>query len=113
MRITLKYVGLIIGMALSFISFLFFGRQQDTYQIILITGLLVSALFFATILFGRHSSRSKIIVVIFVLLSALLQQLFEPLLIDTSYKTFIKQNRDPLVEINEVLSDKPGEIFIL
>ena len=109
----LKYAGLIFGVTLVFWSFLFFGRQQNVYEICLITGLIVSLLFFIIILLGKHSLKAKIAMVAFVVLCVFLEQISEPKLIDASYKRFIKQNNSALTEINNLLLNKPGDILIL
>ena len=113
MTLSFKHIGLLIGVALTFVSFLFFGRQQGTYQILNFGGLLVALIFFLTILFGKGHPKTKILWTIVVVLCAVVQQLTEPFLIDTSYRFYISQNKTILTEINNILINKSGDITIL
>jgi hypothetical protein len=113
MTLSFKHIGLLIGVVLTFVSFLFFGRQQGTYQVLLICGLLTALIFYLTILFGKGHLKTKIFWTIVVVLCAVVQQLTEPFLIDTSYRVYINQNKNILTEINEILINKQGDITIL
>ena len=64
------------------------------------------------ILFGKHSLKSKIIAFVVVATIATVEQLLEPILIDTSYRTFIRQNENALTAVNQILAPKSGDIFI-
>lgn len=113
MKITIKYVGLIVGTILVVCSFLFFGRQHNTYDALVLSGFSLACISFAMIIFGKHSVRFKIIAVGIVVLCVTIEQLLEPILIDTSYKTFIRQNEMTLNEINHILASKSGDISII
>jgi hypothetical protein len=113
MKISLKYVGILVGSFLVLSSFFFFGRHHNTYNTLLLSGIVTAFLSFAMIMFGKHSARSKFIAFVVVFLCAAIEQLLEPILIDASYKTFIKQNATALMEINRILGAKPGDIIIL
>lgn len=113
MTLSLKHTGLLVGIVLTFLSFLFFGRQQGTYQILLIGGLVTAFIFYLTILFGKGHVKTKIFWTVFVTLCAVIQQLTEPFLIDTSYRVYINQNKNVLTEINNILITKQGDITIL
>jgi len=113
MTLSFKYIGLLIGVALTFVSFLFFGRQQDTYQILLICGLVTALVFYLTILFGKGQLNTKIFWTGVVVLCAVVQQFTAPFLIDTSYRFYISQNKNVLTEINNILINKQGDITIL
>ena len=113
MKISLKYVGILVGTLLILSSFFFFGRQHNTYDILLLFGILIAVLFFAMIMFGKHSARSKIIAFAVVVLCATGEQMLEPILIDASYKSFIRQHEMELTEINRILGPKSGDIIIL
>ena len=95
------------------VSFLFFGRQQGTYQILNIGGLVTALIFYLTILFGKSHFKIKIFWTLVVVLCAAVQQLTEPFLIDTSYRLYISQNKNVLTEINNILINKQGDITIL
>ncbi|MCA0383040.1 MAG: hypothetical protein LCH58_12810 [Bacteroidetes bacterium] len=108
-----KFVGLLVGVALTFLSFLFFGRQQGTYQGLLIGGLITALTFYLVILFSKTNFKTKIFWTVILILFAVIQQLTEPLLIDTSYRIYIKTNKETLVEINKILTEVQGDITIL
>lgn len=113
MKFSFKHIGLLIGIVLIFISFLFFGRQQGTYQILLIIGLATSFIFYLTTLFGKNYLTTKIFWTVVVIFCAIIQQLTEPFLIDTSYRIYISQNKNVLTDINKILINKQGDITIL
>jgi hypothetical protein len=113
MTLSFKHIGLLIGVVLTFVSFLFFGRQQGTYQILLICGLITAFIFYLIILFGKGHLKTKIFWTVVVSLCTIVQQLTEPFLIDTSYLVYIRQNKNVLTEINNILINKQGDITIL
>ncbi|GAB2801140.1 hypothetical protein GCM10027275_54010 [Rhabdobacter roseus] len=113
MTISFKHIGLIIGIASIFLSFLFAGRQQGTYQILLLGGIATAFFFYLTILFARNKLKSKLFWSALVVACAVLQWLTEPILIDTSYRYYISQNQNTLNEINDILQRKQGEVFML
>ena len=113
MKLSFKHIGLLIGVILTSVSFLFFGRQQGTYQILNIGGLVTALIFYLTILFGKSHFKIKIFWTLVVVLCAAVQQLTEPFLIDTSYRLYISQNKNVLTEINNILINKQGDITIL
>jgi len=112
MKFKNKHIGLILGLTFIIFSFLFFGRQQGIYQILLFVGLLISFVFYLTIMFGKETIKSKIIWTIVIVLSALFQQLTEPLLIKSSYLIYLKSNKTELTEVTNILIEKRGEIWI-
>jgi len=113
MTLSFKHTGLLLGVVLTFGSFLFFGRQQGTYQILLICGLITALIFYLTILFDKGHLKTKIFSTFFIVLFAVVQQFTEPFLIDTSYQIYIRQNKNILTEINNILINKQGDITIL
>lgn len=113
MTFSFKQIGLLSGVVLTFVSFLFFGRQQGAYQILNIGGLVTALIFYLTILFGKGHFKTKIVWTLVVVLCAVVQQLTEPFFIDTSYRLYINQNKNVLTEINNILINKQGEITIL
>lgn len=109
----IKRIGLTLGLFSTIISFLFFGRQQGTYQILLVSGFVVSLTFYLTILFGKETTKSKIVWTLVVVLTGTIQWLTEPLLIKSSYLIYLNSNNEELVAVNNMLKDKSGEIHIL
>jgi hypothetical protein len=109
----IKHYGLIIGLFLVVISFLFFGRAQNLYQLLLIGGLLISLIFYLVILFSKGSVKSKIIWTIAVVLSVIIQRLSEPILIKSSYLIYLATHKSELTEVNQILSTKTGDISVL
>lgn len=108
-----KHIGLLIGFLLFFISFLFFGRQQGTYQILLLIGFATSLIFSLIILFNKGQLITKAFWTGFVVIFIMIQKLAEPIMIDYSYRIYIKQNRNTLEDINSILMQKNGEVIVL
>lgn len=112
MKHYLKCTGVLVGIALVFVSFLFFGRKQGTYQALLISGLVTTLVFFASILFAKVHIKTKLFWIAIVILLAVVHQLIEPFLIDHSYRIFISENQSELNEINNLLMQKEGDITV-
>ncbi|MDX2279797.1 MAG: hypothetical protein NW218_09425 [Saprospiraceae bacterium] len=108
----IKYIGLALGLFSTTISFLFFGRQNETYQILLFCGLFLCLISYLTILISKKTIKSKIVCTLFVVLAATIQWLTEPLFIKSSYLFYIKSNAEKLLIVNNMLEDKPGDIQI-
>jgi hypothetical protein len=113
MTLSFKHIGLLVGITSIFLSFLFFGRQQNTYQFLLLVGLAIAFIFYLTILFTKGHFKSKVCWTVLVIVCAVFQGVTEPMLIDTSYRHYIKQNQSTLNELNHILQGKKGEVFIL
>jgi len=109
----IKRIGLIVGIALIFVSFLFFGRQQGIYQILSVSGFVIALAFFLSIILGKGPKKTKLIWTVVVILLAVIQHLTEPYLIDTSYRMYISGHKAVLDEINAMLMQKRGEVSVL
>lgn len=109
----IKHIALILGLLSLMASFLFFGRQQVIYHLLLWGGLLVSLVFYLTILLTKGSSKSKLIWTLVILFSVTVQWLIEPVLVKCSYLIFMKNNQTELAAVNRILINKIGEIDIL
>lgn len=109
----IKRIGLITGLFSTIISFLFFGRQQDTYSILLLSGFLASLIFYFTILFGKETVKSRIIWTLVLVFATMIQWLTEPILIKSSYLIYLNSHVSTLVKVNAILKDKQGDIIIL
>ena len=112
MMFSFKHAGLLIGTVSFFCSFLFAGRQQETYFVLLLAGLAMASISYVTILFGKESQKTKLAWTAGVICCAALHTLIEPFLVDTSYRFFISKNRPTLTELNEILRHKSGKITI-
>ena len=113
MEIKFKSLGLILGLTSVIISFFFFGRQIGVYQILLISGLLISFICYLIIIFSKTPIKSKLTWTIVILLAIAVQYFSEPLLIKYSYWTYLYSNKKELTEVNGILKDKKSEIVIL
>jgi len=113
MTLSFKHIGLLVGITSIFLSFLFAGRQQGTYQILLLGGLATAFVFYLAILFGTDRLKSKLIWSALIVACAVLQWLAEPILVDTSYRYYISQNQSTLSELNDMLQHKQGEVLML
>lgn len=85
--------------------------MEGAYQLLLMTGLLVSIVSFLIILFNKGTRKSKVFCTLVV--AIVIQRLTEPLLIKSSYLIFLKNNSKELKIVNHILSNKSGAIFIL
>ena len=112
MTFKIKHIGLTLGLISVLVSFLFFGRQQGTYQILLIGGLIISLVFYLTILFSKGTYKTKLIWTLVIILSVFIQWSTESILIKKSYLIYLKSNNKELTEVNEILLNKQGEISI-
>jgi hypothetical protein len=108
-----KHIGLLIGIVLIFISFLFFGRQEETYMVLSLLGFVIASISYLIIVFGSGYLKAKLFWTGFVICCAIIQQLTEPLLIDISYRIYISQNKNLLTEVNSILMQKQSDITIL
>lgn len=109
----IKHIGLTLGLFSTIISFLFFGRQQGTYQLLLLCGLFVSLIFYLTILFGKETTGSKLIWTIVIVIASTVQWLTEPILIKSSFLIYLNSNDKELTAVNNLLKNKPDDISIL
>lgn len=108
----LKYFGLVTGILLVIFSFLFFARNQATYNFLVLLGVFLAFVCFISILFGKDHRIQKIKWFIAVLIGMVLQQISEPFLIDTSYRIYLIKHRNSLAAVNNILNKYPGT-FIL
>ena len=108
----LREIMLSVGLLLVFISFLFHGRQQGAYLLLLVSGLVISFVSYLAVLLSKKSWRAKLIWTAIVLLSAGMEFIVEPLLVKSSYLIYLSSNSDDLNKINEILTTHEGEISI-
>ena len=113
MTFSLRHIFLLTGIAAVIISFLFFGRQQNTYNIILLLGLIVSLFSYLTILLKSDTIKNKIAWTFIVVIAIIVQRLTEPKLITESYKIFIRENYSHLTQLNDIVLKKTGDIFFI
>lgn len=100
-----------ISLLTTFLSFLFFGRAHTTYQILLLSGLSISAISYLIILFGKRTPRSKGIWTLFVITFFALLWLTEPILICTSYQVHLNAHEEELLAINQLIMNKPSGFY--
>jgi hypothetical protein len=112
-KTSIKHIGLISGIVIVLLSFLFFGRQQEIYHFILVCGLLTSLVSFLWILFGKDSFRSKLFWCGVAILGMALVWALEGFFIDLSYRIFLHTKRQELASVNILLKDTPGEVWIM
>lgn len=108
----LKHILLVLGTLSVFVSFLFYGRQQGIYQLLLLSGLFISLIGYLWIAFGKGSKKSKLIWTTFVLLSMYLQWLSEPLLIKNSHLIYLNAHEAAINEVNAMLLNSNDDISI-
>jgi hypothetical protein len=113
MKYKIKYIALTIGLLSVITSFLFFGRQQGTYLLLLLSGLLVSSIFYLAILFSKDNIKSKLTWTLVIVVAITVQWLAEPILIKSSYLIYLNRNNKELTEVNNILKYKSGDISLL
>ena len=101
---------LLFGMLLTFSSFLFWGRQQGTYVIMLVSGISI-ALFSFILVIIKDSVKSKWQWLAIVCAAIILQRLIEPILINLSFQILLYANKNIFKESNRILTSKPTEIY--
>src|SRR4051794_29267949 len=100
MQISVRHIGLIVRILAILTSFLFFGRREETYQLMLLAGLLISGVCFLWIFFGRGTVKSKLLWAGIVAICVVLKWLTETYFIETSYRIYLNQFREELSEMN-------------
>jgi len=113
MQVSIRHIGLIVGIVAVLTSFLFFGRQQETYLLLLLVGLLISGVCYLWILFGIGTVKSKLFWTGIVIVGIVLNWLSESYLIDLSYRIYLHQFRKELVITNDILKNISGEVWIM
>lgn len=113
MQISIKHIGLIASIIAVLTSFFFVDRQHDTYLLMLLVGLLISGICFLWILFGRGTIKSKLLWTGIDALGIILNWLTENYFINSSYRIYLHQFSEDLAETNDILKNKPGEIWIM
>lgn len=113
MTFSLRHKILLAGISLVIISFLWFGRGTDTYNILLLTGLILSFFSFLTILIKSDTRRSKFLWTVIIVVAIGFQWLTEPLLIKLSYRLFIIRHEQELQSVTNLILKKKSDVFIL
>jgi hypothetical protein len=103
---------LIIGILFVFISFLFFGRMNEVYTLLLLIGILCSITSFVLILIGKRKFKSKFLWISVVVISAFIEIMIEPFLIKSSYLIFLNNNENELNIINQYIEKCPENLRI-
>ncbi len=67
---------------------------------------------FLSVLFAKGTLKRKVVLTSVVAIGVSVNWLTEPLLIDISYRIFIRQHERELFEANKILQNKRGDIWI-
>ena len=113
MTFSLRHIILLIGIVTIIFSFLFFGRDTGTYDILITAGLIISTASFLFVLFKKDTVKSKILWALVVIASVGLQWLTEPIFVKTSYSIFIKSNTSRLTQLNAIVMTKQNEFLFI
>jgi hypothetical protein len=113
MQVSKRHIGLIAGIFAVLTSFLFVGRQHETYQLMILAGLLLSGVCFFWILFGRGTAKSKLMWAGIVAVGVVLNWVTENYFTNSSYQIYLHQFRKELDATNEILKNKSGEVWII
>ena len=114
MTFSLRHIILLIGTLIVITSFLFFGRDTETYDILLILGLVITTISLLVVVFKKDTTRNKIIWTVILIGCVGVQRLTEPLLIKLSYIIFVKSNDSRLDRLNNiVLAKKNGDLLFI
>lgn len=101
----LKYSLYGTGIFLVFGSFLFFARAMNTYNNLLLVGLVLSAIGLSLIIFGKSSKKERITLLGLTVLLMFCQYITEPFLINSSYRIYFSEHRSDLEQMNSILSN--------
>ena len=112
MKFTKRHIALAIGILTIILSFLWFGRDTDTYNIIILVGLTIATSSFLIILFKEKNLKLKLFWTFVVIISVGLQWLMEPLLVKVSYRIFIKQHEINLAQVTELIKSKKSDLYL-
>ena len=112
MKLKIRYIIFLIGLLSFIISFLWFGRNQDMYQMLMLCGLLVAAISFLLIMIKQDSRRNKLIWTFVLIVGIIINRITEPMLIDHSYNLFIDSHSQELNLMNKNLLAINGDITI-
>jgi hypothetical protein len=113
MTFSLRHITLLIGILTTILSFLWYGRDSFTYDLIILAGLTIAAISFLVILFKEKTIKNKTFWFLVVIASVGLQQLTNPFFIKVSYKHFIKQHENSLTSTTELIKTKKNIRFLL
>ena len=113
MRISVRHIGLIVGIFSVLISLLFFGRRQDIFQLLSLLGTFTAIICFIWIIFGNGLVRSKLLWVGVVLLAIAIDVIAEPYLIDASYRIYLARHKEVLSDVNKILNSSKGDIWVM
>ncbi len=108
-----KNIGLITGLILMTVSFLFYARLHDTFQLLLFCGVLLSLLSYLIILCSKGTINTKSISTMVVVCAILIQPFTSSLFIKASYLIFLKYNKKALTEVNNILGKQIGDVVVL
>lgn len=113
MSFKLKHIIFVLGLLMVIVSFLFFGRRMDLYIDFLLIGLAVSAISFLIILITKDSWKSKLLWGGVLIVAIVIQIFSEPLMINGSYRIYLNSHYKELNEIAVLLQNKPSDITVL
>lgn len=112
MTFSFRHITLLIGILTIILSFLWFGRETGTYDIIIIAGLIIATISFLVILFQKDTFKSKLLWTLVVIASVGLQWLTEPFLVKHSYRFFIKQHESSLNSVTGLIQTNKNNLFL-
>ena len=108
MLLSFRHSVLVIGILCAILSFLFFGRQQEVYTVILLVGVILAGLSFAWILI-KDKGKTRLMWIGVVIVGIAIQQLSERWLIGRSFQLLITRNQILFDQANEIMQSKPGD----
>jgi hypothetical protein len=111
MTFSIRHIILLFGILFIILSFYWFGRDNITYDIIILAGLVIFLFSFLIILF-KDTRKSKLLWTFVVFASAGLQRITEPVLIKLSYKHFIIQHESSLNSVTGLIQTKTNNLFL-
>jgi hypothetical protein len=110
--LSLRHILLLTGMASTILSFLFYGRNMTTYDILLLVGIVLSLISFVAVII-KDDSKRKILWILIVIIGIAIQHLTEQWLIKQSFKIFVSRNEQILNAVNKIFISKPPGLAVL
>jgi hypothetical protein len=113
MTFSLRHISLLIGILTTILSFLWFGRDTKTYDILLLVGLATAGISYLIVLFRKDTFKSKLLWTLVVIAAVGMQWITEPLFIKLSYRYFIKLHENNLNSATALIRTKKNDLFLL
>lgn len=109
MSFSLRHVLLVAGILCVIFSFLFFGREQDIYSVLLASGLFLSGISFLAVII-KDKGKSRLIWFGVVVAAIGILQLSQAWIIGKSFQILITRHQSLFDQANTIMLRKPNDL---